>query len=93
MQFLVKVRVDLTKMSEFGQKLQQGELDRRCIRGETYCLKDDPAVGYSIWEAEDELAFEEVFSAWRPYYELVEVRGVVSPSESLRMLMERMNPA
>jgi len=53
MLFQVKVRVNLSKMMEFGQKLQKGELDRSCIRGETHCLKNDPAVGYSIWEADN----------------------------------------
>ena len=88
MQFLVKVRVDLAKMSDFGSQLQQGALDRRCIRGETYCLEQDPAVGYSIWEAEDKPAFESVFAAWRPYYEWAEVRPVIAPNEAMKRLME-----
>ena len=44
MLFQVKVRVNLAKMAEFGQELRQGELDRSCIRGETYCLRNDPAA-------------------------------------------------
>ena len=62
MLFQVKVRVDLSKMKEFGQKLQMNELDRSCIRGETYCLKDDPAVGFSIWEIDTTEEFETKFA-------------------------------
>lgn len=69
----------------------RGELDGSCIRGETYCLRDDPGAGYSVWEAEDEAAFEAAFGAWRPYCEWAEVRSVVSPNESMAMLMEQMN--
>jgi hypothetical protein len=36
MLFQVKARVNLAKISEFGQKLQMGDLDRSCIRGETH---------------------------------------------------------
>ena len=89
MLFQVKVRVDIAKMAEFGQKLQKGELDRSCIRGETYCLKNDPAIGYSIWEAESREDFETKFSAWRNYYREVEIREVISPTDAMTMLFGR----
>jgi hypothetical protein len=89
MRYLVKVRVDLAKMREFGSALEQGKLDRSMIKSETYCLKEDPAVGYSVWEATDRAAFEERFSAWKPYYSAVEAREVVSPAESMKLLTSR----
>ena len=76
MKYLVKVKVNVSTMMEFGQKLQKGELDRSCIRGETYCLKDDPSIGYSIWEAETKEEFENKFHPWRQYYSNVELNEV-----------------
>ena len=75
-------------MADFGQKLQQGALDRTSIRGETYCLKDDPAVGFSIWEAASEKEFQAKFSAWKPYYSEVETRELITPTEAMRLLFK-----
>ena len=89
MKFLVKVKVNLAAMLEFGQKLQQGKLDRSCIKGETYCIKSDPAVGYSIWEAENKKEFETKFNPWRHYYSEVEITEVISPNEAMNLLMDK----
>jgi hypothetical protein len=86
MLFQVRVRVNLATMAEFGQRLQGGELDRSGIRGETYCLKEDPAVGYSIWEAGSVEEFEAKFAGWRGYYEDVEVSEVITPQEAMGLL-------
>ena len=86
MLFQVKVRVNLSKMLEFGQKLQSGELDRSCVRGETHCLKDDPAVGFSIWEAASKDEFEEKFAPWSSYYEGVEISELITPQEAMSLL-------
>jgi hypothetical protein len=48
MLIFVKVRIDLDKIAELGQKLQDGELDLSNILS-TYCIKDDPSVGINIW--------------------------------------------
>ncbi len=90
MHFQVKVRVDVSRMMEFGQKLQKNELDRNCIRGETYCLKDDPAVGFSVWEADSRPEFDEKFAPWRRYYSEVEVNEVITPMEAMGALMTRL---
>ncbi|HNW60815.1 MAG TPA: hypothetical protein PKI62_14130 [bacterium] len=90
MKFQVKVRVNLSKMAEFGQELQKGTLDRSCIRGVTYCLKNDPAVGFSIWEAADKNEFEAKFSPWRNYYKTVEVNELITPQEAMGNLMARL---
>jgi hypothetical protein len=87
MKFLVKVKVNQSTLMEFGQMLQKGELDRSCIRGETYCVKDTPAVGYSVWEAESREKFEEKFAPWRKYYIESDVNEVVSPNEALKFLV------
>ncbi len=86
MYFQVKVRVDVSKMTEFGAKLAAGSLDRSAIRGETFCLAEDPAVGYSVWEADDRDSFDAVFSAWAPYYVDVEVRRMITPVEAMTLL-------
>jgi hypothetical protein len=86
MLFQVKVRVDVAKLAEFGAKLQGGQLDRSAIRGETYCLAEDPAVGFSVWEAVDKGTFENAFAAWRPYYAEVEARALISPVEAMQRL-------
>ena len=86
MRFLVEVRVDLTKMPEFGMKLQKGELNRSLICSETYCLHDDPAVGYSYWQAESRAEFDLVFSEWKPFYSVCKVSEVVSAQEAMILL-------
>jgi hypothetical protein len=91
MKYLVRVRVNTATMAEFGEKLQKGELDRSCIRGETYCLQNDPAVGMSIWEAESDIDFKAIFNSWKPYYEKVEIQKVISPLEAMKSLLSR-NP-
>ena len=87
--FLVKVRVNLKTMMEFVEKLQKGELHRSCIRGETYCIKDDPSVGYSIWEIQDKVDFEKRFNPWKTFYEETEVVEVISPGEAMKLLVAK----
>ena len=94
MLFQIKVRVEISKISEFAQKLQGGELDRSCIRGETHCLKDDPAVGYSIWETESLDELDARFAPWRNYYTEVEIREVITPMQAMGALFaqQKKNP-
>jgi hypothetical protein len=89
MLFQVKVRVNISNMAEFAQKLMTGELDRSSIRGETYCLKNDPAVGFSIWEVENKNEFDEKFAAWRNYYDDVEVNEVITPLQAMTVLFKK----
>jgi len=93
MLFQVKVRINLAKMAEFGQKLQMGELDRSCIRGETHCLKSDPAVGFSIWEADSKNEFDARFAPWKYYYDDVEINEVITPLEAMARLFKKTVPA
>ncbi|CAI9404001.1 hypothetical protein [Nocardioides sp. T2.26MG-1] len=87
MLYLVKVRVDVTKLAEFGAKIANQEFDNSSTRW-TYCRKDDPAVGYSLWETTDEAEFVKKFSPYRPYYAEVEVTEMVLPSEAQALLMD-----
>lgn len=89
MLFQVKVRVDLARMMEFGQRLQRNKLDRSAIRTDTYCLKSDPAVGFSIWEAADREAFDKVFAAWRAYYSEAEITEVITARDAMGELMKQ----
>lgn len=91
MLFQIKVKVNLSKMAEFAGKLQKGELDRSCIRGETHCLRDDPAVGFSIWEAADRDEMETKFAPWSPYYESFEVSEVITPQAAMELLFARLH--
>jgi hypothetical protein len=86
MYFQVRVRVDVGKMAEFGARLREGSLDRSAIRGETYCLADDPAVRLSVWEARDGAGFEALFAGWKPYYSETEVRPLITPAEAMMQL-------
>ena len=87
MLFLVKVRVDAARLAEFGARLQDGALSREAIRSDTYCLESDPAVGYSVWEAEGKSDFERRFAPWREYYAEVEARPVIPPAQAMARLM------
>ena len=86
--FLVTVRVNLATMAAFAQKLQRGELDRSAIRA-TYCLADDPAVGLGIWEVASEEELRIRLAPWRPYYESVETRELITPSQAFVLLSQR----
>jgi hypothetical protein len=91
MLFFVKVRVDVTKLNEFGQKLQTGALSTHPLI--TYCLQDDPTVGLNIWEAEDQEAFEKAFAPHREYYaSVMEVTPVITSQEAQRILMAGITP-
>lgn len=86
MYFQVRVRVDITRMAEFGARLREGSLDRSAIRGDTYCLADDPAVGFNVWEARGSAEFEAIFAGWMPYYTETEVRPLITPAEAMMQL-------
>jgi dsDNA-binding SOS-regulon protein len=89
--FLVKVRIDTSKMKELGQKLQSGELDTKMIKF-TYCLKDDPTVGVSLWMAKDKDDFDELFSPHKEYYkEIIEISSAVKPDDAMALIMQKMN--
>ncbi len=83
---LVRVRVDVARMAEFGRRIAGREFDGSSTRW-TYCLRDDPTVGYSLWETEDEAEFERKFGPYRPYYAEIEIRPVVTPAEAQALIM------
>ena len=88
--FFVKVRIDTTKMMEFGQKLQNGEIDTSHTIM-TYCIKDDPTVGLNFWRTDTIEEFEKVLAQYRPYYkEIMETIQVITPMDAMKMIMENM---
>jgi len=90
MLFFVKVRIDTKKMLEFGQKLQNGEIDTSHTIM-TYCIKDDPTVGISFWHADSQKSFEEVFAQHSVYYQqVIEIIPVITPMESMKLIMDKL---
>ena len=89
MLFFVKVRVDVSKLGEFGRKIQSGELSTH--PQSTYCLQKDPSVGLNIWEAADLDDFERKFAPHREYYAAVyEVTPVITATEAQQVLVKQM---
>ncbi len=88
MKFLVKVRVNVPTMAEFDKAIRAGKLDNSAIRGETHCLKDDPAVGYVAWEVGSREEFDAKFNPWRKFLRDVEIVEVISPQEAAEKLMK-----
>ncbi|MBN1533334.1 MAG: hypothetical protein JXA20_11770 [Spirochaetes bacterium] len=80
-------KLDIHRLKEFGLALQSGELDNSCIRGETHCLREDPAVGYFLWEAENREVFEERFAPWRRFCAESQVSEVMPAEEAMGLLM------
>jgi hypothetical protein len=88
--FLVKVRIDTSKMMEFGQKLQSGAIDTSHTLM-TFCLNDDPTVGISFWQADNLESFKKIFAQHKPYYkEIIEIKPVITPMESMKVIMQTM---
>lgn len=89
MLFFVKVRIDLNKLADLGQKLQRGEFETHPLS--TYCLKDDPSVGLNIWEAEDQEDFDNKFAPHRAFYaDVMEVTPVITAGEAQKVLMDQL---
>jgi hypothetical protein len=80
-QIKVKVRIDTLK--EFAGKLLSGQLDRSAIISETYCEKADPSIGISYWKVNDVEELESMLGPWKPYYETVEIKEVVTAKEAM----------
>lgn len=90
MLFFGKVRINITKLKEFGQKLQSGALGLSFTKT-THCLPDDPTVGLNIWEALDREDLEKKLEPHRAYYsEVFEITPVITALESQKGLMEKM---
>lgn len=85
--FIVKVRIDIESLPVLGQKLQSGELKTNMILF-TYCEKDDPTVGISLWIANDREHFDQLFAPHNEHYkEVIDINEVVTPEESMELIM------
>lgn len=90
MYLFVKVRIDVNKLPELGQKLQSGELDMSKVKL-TYCLQDDVEVGFNIWEVKDMEEFNQIFASHKKYYkEVLDVTPVIMPDEAQKILMQKL---
>ena len=88
--FFVKVRIDSTKMMEFGQKLQNGEIDTSHTIM-TYCVENDPTVGLNFWHVDNLEEFEKVIAQYKPYYkEIIETIQVITPMNAMKMIIKNM---
>jgi hypothetical protein len=87
MRFIVKVRIDVSKLAELARLLQDKALDLGGMEW-TYCHEDDPAVGLSLWQAADRAELERRLAPLRPYYaEILEITPVVTSREAQAALM------
>jgi hypothetical protein len=90
MLFFGKVRIDLEKLTELGQKLAANELDTNFIV-HTYCLKDDPTVGLNIWQANSINDLNKKLESHKPYYrEISDITPVITPEQSQEVLLKQM---
>ena len=86
--FFVKVRIDTSKMMEFGQKLQSGQLDTSHTIL-TYCSKDDPTIGMSFWHANNREHFDEIFANHLVFYkEVLDITPVITPMNAMKAIIE-----
>jgi hypothetical protein len=90
MLFFVKVRIDTAKMMEFGQKLQNGEIDTSHTIM-TYCIQNDPTVGLNFWYADTKEEFQKILEQYQPFYkEILETIQVVTPMNAMQLIIENM---
>lgn len=86
--FFVKVRIDTSKMMEFGQQLQSGELDTSHTIM-TYCSNEEPTVGMSFWHAHNREHFDTIFANHRAFYkEVLEITPVITPMHAMKAIIE-----
>jgi hypothetical protein len=89
MTFQVKVKVKADTLKDFAKKIMKGQLDRSAIISETYCEKEEPSIGISFWQATDLAELEQKFSSWRPYYENIEIKEVITAKEAMLILFNQ----
>ncbi len=90
MLFFVKAKIDAVRLIEFGTKLQGGELNTDSIR-HTYCYRNDPTMGISVWEADSKEDFEAKFAPYKEYCaEVLEQDEIITPEETKQVLMEQL---
>lgn len=90
MLFFVKAKIDATRLLEFGNKLQGGELNTDSIL-HTYCYKEDPTMGITVWQADNKEDFDAKFAPYKEYCtEVIEESEVLTPDETKQLLMEQL---
>jgi len=91
MLFFVKVKIDLNKLFEFANELASGRLNTNPIKI-TYCLKEEPEIGLSIWESENRQSFDNIFKEHKKFYkEVYEIIPVITADESKEILFNKIS--
>jgi len=86
--FWVKARINPLRMKEMGQKLSSDELKTSMIKL-TYCLKNDPTVGISLWEAKNQEEFNFLFEPHKEFYkEVIDVNPAIKPEEAMNLILQ-----
>ncbi len=86
MLYQVTVRIDKSKVKEFAMKIMMGQLDRSHMISDSYCLKDDPALLWSVWEADSEDELDTILEDWKKYVTEITVTEVIKPKQALFQL-------
>jgi hypothetical protein len=90
--FLVKVCIATNKLQELGEKLRDGSLDTSAMAW-TYCHKEDPSVGVSLWEATDKTHFEKLVAPMKEFCaEVLETTPVITSTEAQAELIRLLSP-
>ena len=85
----IKVKVKISLLKSFAEKLMSGQLDRSAIISETYCEKNEPSIGISYWKVNDMDEFENKFSLWKQFYETYELKEVVTAKDAMVALFNQ----
>ena len=85
----IKVKVKISLLKGFAEKLMSGQLDRSAIISETYCEKNEPSIGISYWKVNDMDEFENKFSLWKQFYETYELKEVVTAKDAMVALFNQ----
>jgi hypothetical protein len=87
--FWVKARIDERKLNQFGRLLQSGMLDTSMIKL-TYCIKDDPTVGISLWEVENRKELKTRMEPHKKFYrDILEISEAILPEEAMERIITR----
>jgi len=91
MLFYIKVRIDISKLAELGQKLFSGELERSQTVS-SHCIKEDPEVGINIWETESKEELNRLLAQYKPYFaEVIEIQEIIKPMDAFVVLQKKLS--
>jgi hypothetical protein len=87
MLFLVKIRWNLDKARELADKMISGEIKEISLwREDSFCLVDDPSVGFDLYEAADEYDLKRKWFPYEPYGTILEIYPVRRISDIMEQI-------